>query len=202
MHHDAKLQDKLIKYIEDAYAMENQLVEALEKQVNLTSEFPTIQARIRQHLAETEQHRQRMESRLAAYNKKPSAIKGALSAFMGTTQGFMSGTRADPLAMTARDDYMIEHLEIGSYTLLITIARAFGDEETVRACELNLRDEVEMQAWLAQHLPEAALLSLEKDGITIPQNAWALAKSAQTAGIQGIFTTPDTQATPTTQAPI
>lgn len=199
MHHDAKLQDKLVKYIEDAYSMENQLVEALEKQVSLTSEFPTIQVRIRQHLAETEQHRQRMEARLAAYNKKPSAVKGALSAFMGTTQGFVSGTRADPLAMAVRDDYMIEHLAIGSYTMLITIARAFGDEETVRACELNLRDEVEMQAWLAQHLPEATLRSLEKDGITIPRTAWALAQAAQAAGIHGMFTTPDTRAT---QAPI
>lgn len=201
MHHDAKLQEKLVKYLEDAYSMENQIVEALQKQVNQTSEFPIIQARIRRHLAETEQHRQRMEARLAAYNKKPSAIKGALSTMMGNVQGLTAGTRTDPLAMAARDDYMIEHLEIGSYMMLITMARAFGDEETVRACEMNLRDEVEMQAWLAQHLPEATLLSLEQDGITIPQTAWALAKSAQASGIEGMFPAPGAQPTQTPISP-
>jgi ferritin-like metal-binding protein YciE len=198
---DSKLQDKLVTYIEDAYAMENQIVEALQKQMEQTRDVPTVQARIRQHLAATEQHRQRMESRLAAYDKRPSAVKGFLSNIMGNTQGVMSGARADALAMTARDDYMIEHFEIAAYTLLITTARAFGDEETVRACELNLRDEIDMQTWLAQHLPEAALLSLRQDGITVPQAAWDVVRQAQTSGIAGLFGATDIAGGATTVSP-
>jgi ferritin-like metal-binding protein YciE len=192
--HDTPLQEKLVKYIEDAYALENQLVETLQKHVEQAQDYPNVQAKIRQHLAETEQHRQRMADRLAAYNKKPSAIKGALSSMMGNTVGVVSGSRPDVLAMNARDEYVSEHLEIASYTLLITTARAFGDEQTVEACELNLRDEIAMQQWLAQHLPEAALLSLQKDGITIPQPAWQFAQQAQTTGIAGLFNAPDPQA--------
>ncbi|GAC1454865.1 MAG: hypothetical protein PVSMB4_15430 [Ktedonobacterales bacterium] len=194
MSNDTPLQEKLVKYIEDAYALETQIVETLQKHVEQAQDFPNVQAKIRQHLAETEQHRQRMADRLAAYNKKPSAIKGALSSVMGNTVGVVSGTRTDVLAMNARDEYVTEHLEIASYTLLITTARAFGDEQTVRACELNLRDEIAMQQWLAQHLPEAALLSLQQDGITIPQPAWQLAQQAQTSGIAGLFNATDTQA--------
>jgi hypothetical protein len=114
-------------------------------------------------------------------------MKEAVSSFMGNTVGAVSGARTDTLAMNARDEYVTEHLEIASYTLLITTARAYGDEETVRACELNLRDEIEMQTWLAQHLPEAALLTLQQDGITIPQPAWDLAQQAQQTGVQGMF---------------
>ncbi len=190
---DDKVRDKLLDQLDDVYSMENQMVEALEKQVDQTKDFPTVQAKIRQHLAETEQHRQRIEGRLSAYNKKPPAIKGMLSGIMGNIQGLRSGVRGDALAQTARDDYMLEHFEIASYTLLITLARAFGDEETVRACELNLRDEVAMQQWLAQHLPEAELLSLQKDGITIPQQAWQFAQQTQTTGIQGLLTFPETR---------
>lgn len=62
--------------------------------------------------------------------------------------------------------------------MLIATARAFGDDDTVRAAELNLRDEQEMQRWLAQHLGEAALLSLQQDGITVPAAALQHAKQA------------------------
>jgi ferritin-like metal-binding protein YciE len=193
--HDDKLHDKLIHYLEDAYGMENQLVEALQKQVEQTKDYPTVQTKVRQHLTATEQHRQRIEGRLNAYNKKPSAIKGMLSGLMGNTQGVMGGTRSDALAMTSRDDYVAEHFEIGTYTLLITLARIVGDEDTVRVCELNLRDDVEMQQWLAQHLPEALLLSLQEDGITIPQPAWQFAQQAQTMGIQGMLNLGETRQT-------
>lgn len=194
MQRSDKLQEKLVDYIEDAYTMEHQIVEVLQKQVNQTKDFPNVQVRIREHLAATEQHQQRMESRLKAYNKTPSGLKSAISNLMGNIAGMMAGARSDALAMTARDDYMIEHMEIASYALLITIARAAGDEETVRACELNLRDEIEMQSWLAQHLPEAALLALQQDGIIIPQQAWDLAQRAQTTGITSVVTSTDTQA--------
>lgn len=188
MHHDEKLRDKLVAYLEDAYAMENHLVESLEKQVGLTEKHPTIQAKVREHLAQTQQHRERIEARLGAYNHKPSAIKGALSSLMGNTQGFMAGSRADALAKTARDDYVAEHLEIAAYTLLITVAQAFGDTETVRVCQLNLRDEMAMQTWLAQHLPEAGLLALQEDGIQIPQASWDFAKQASTTGLDSVLT--------------
>jgi ferritin-like metal-binding protein YciE len=191
MHHDEKLKDKLVRYIEDAYAMENQIVQTLQRHVEQAKDFPTVQQRIREHLAATEQHMRQMEARLKAYGKSPSGVKGALSGFMGTTAGAASGTQPDTLVMNARDEYVTEHFEIAAYTLLITAARAYGDEDTVRACELNLRDEIDMQSFLAQHLAEAALLTLQQDGITVPRTAWDFARLAQTSGVQAMFPTTD-----------
>src|SRR5919204_2051979 len=151
MHHDQKLQEKLITVIQDAYAMENQIVETLEKQVAQTKDHPPIQARIQEHLEATKQHRARMEQRLNAYGQQPPAVKGAMSSVMGQTMGLLGGARPDSLAMMSRDDYTVEHFEIGTYAMLITVAKTFGDEETVHACQMNVRDEVVMQQWLAQH---------------------------------------------------
>lgn len=74
MHHNDALRDMLVEYIENMYAVENQLVEQLDQQVKQSQKFPQIQSRIQQHLDQTQQHRSRMEERLAAYNKKPSAM--------------------------------------------------------------------------------------------------------------------------------
>lgn len=195
MNHDDKLRDKLTTYIQDMYAVENQLVETLDKQVDQAAKFPAIQAKISQHLEATKQHRSRMEQRLQAYGESPSTLKGIMSGMMGNITGAMSGMRSDVLAMYARDDYVAESLEVAGYRMLIATARAYGDEDTVRAAELNLRDDEEMQRWLGQHAAEAALLSLEQDGITIPADARARAQQPLVPGAMGTLGT-QPEATP------
>lgn len=188
MHHNDELRDKLVKYIEDMYALENHIVEQLEQQVKQTAKFPQIQARIQQHYDQTQQHRARMEERLSAYNKKPSAMKGALSNMMGNLMGTLGGSRPDSLAMTARDDYAVEHLEIGSYLLLIATAQAYGDTATVQACEANLRDEVAMASWLESQLGMVALMDLQNDGITLTQQELQDGQSVAMTALQSAQT--------------
>jgi ferritin-like metal-binding protein YciE len=178
MHQDDNLRNKLISYIQDAYAMENHIVGILEKQVKATQRFPDIQAQIQQHLEATKQHRQRMEDRLGFYNTKPSAVKEAVTNVMGNVAGAVAGARTDSLAKDARDDYATEHLEIAAYELLIATAQAFGDRDTIQACEMNLRDEVVMAHWLESHMGRTALLSLREDGIAVDESALSSADLA------------------------
>ncbi len=173
-----ELRDKLIAYMEDAYAMEHQIEEQLEHQVKETQRFPDIQARIQEHLDATKQHQERMAQCLSTYSRQPSAVKGALTGMMGNVAGALSAARLDPLAKTARDDYMIEHMEIAAYELLIATAQALGDSETVRACELNLADEVRMANWLEQNLGKTAILALQQDGLPIDQQTMLEASDA------------------------
>ncbi len=165
------LREKLITYLEDAYAMEHQIEEQLEHQVKETQRYPDIQMRIQEHLDATKQHRERMSQCLDSYGHKPSAVKGAMSGMMGNLTGTMSPARTDSLAKTARDDYMIEHMEIAAYELLIATAQLCGDTNTVRASQLNLADEVRMASWLEQNLGKTAILSLQQDGINVDQQA-------------------------------
>jgi ferritin-like metal-binding protein YciE len=185
------LQDRLITYIEDAYAMEHQIEKQLEHQVRETQKYPDIQLRIQEHLDATKQHRERMEQCLAAYNRKPSAVKGAMTGMtgmMGNMMGALSGARLDPLAKTARDDYMIEHMEIGAYELLIATAQACGDTDTVRACQLNLADEVRLANWLEHNLGKTAMLSFQDAGIPIDQQAILAANDAAVRSLRSAQT--------------
>jgi ferritin-like metal-binding protein YciE len=171
------IMQKLVPFIQDAYALENQIVSTLEAHAEEARSFPAVQAKILEHLEQTKQHRERMAGRLDAHGQHPSAVKDALSGVLGNMLGAVSALRPDTLARNARDEYVTEHLEIAAYTLLITIARALGDAATVQAAELNLRDEIAMQAWLLQHLPEACIEALQEEGVNLPPGAWQATES-------------------------
>lgn len=183
MRQNDNLRDKLITYLQDAHAMEHQIEESLENQVKLTEKYPEIQARIQQHLDATRLHEQRMADRLAAYNEKPSALKSVGTNLIGNLIGVTSGVRTDALSKAARDDYMIEHMEIAAYELLIATAQAFGDSETIQACQANMRDEVEMAQWLEQNLPKTVVLSFREDGIALDD---AMIPQVEQAALQAL----------------
>ena len=183
MAQNDKLKDKLVTYLQDAAAMEHEIADILQKQAGDAKQWPEIQQRIQQHLDATHTHHQRMVDRLKAYNESPSNIKSAVAAMMGNLVGMTASAKTDALAKEARDDYAIEHLEIAAYELLITTAAAYGDNATVQACELNLRDEVDMAHWLERSLPRTAILSYQQDGIQIPQ---ADAQSAEQSALQAM----------------
>jgi ferritin-like metal-binding protein YciE len=161
------LRDKLVTYIQDTYALENQIVDVLEKHEKDAQEYPDIQAMVHRHLEETKQHRQRMEQRLAAYNEKPSAMKDVAANLMANLIGALSGWRTDAVAKNARDEYVTEHMEIAAYGLLMATAEAYGDTETVHACSLNLADEIRMASLLEQQFPRIAILALRRDKIDV-----------------------------------
>jgi ferritin-like metal-binding protein YciE len=165
---NSDLRDALIEYLQDMYAVENHLVDVLTEHSADAADFPVVQAKIQEHLEQTKQHRQRMEDCLSSYGKKPSGGKNALTGLMGKLQGALSGSRKDVLARNARDDFVAENFEIAAYSMLIATAQALGDQKTAQACQLNLRDEVNMAEWLGAHAAEAALTALVQDGITIP----------------------------------
>jgi len=172
------LRDKLVTYIQDAYALENQIVEVLEKHEREAQGYPDIQAMVHQHLEETKQHRQRMEECLQAYDEKPSAMKGAATNLMGNLLGAVSGGRTDTIAKNTRDEYVTEHMEIAAYGLLMATAQAYGDTRTMQACALNLRDEIRMAALLEPQFPRVALLALRQDNIDVPQTTFQQAESS------------------------
>lgn len=163
-----QLRDKLVSYIQDMYALEDELVQVLTQHAQEAADFPAVQQHIQQHLEETQQHRQRMKDALATYGKTPNGVKSALGNIMGKLQGAFSGAKADKLAMNSRDEYVAENFEIASYAMLIATAQAYGDTQTVQASMTNLQDEVKTAKWLEAHTAEVALTSLVQDGIAIP----------------------------------
>lgn len=163
------LTQRLITFIEDAYVMEEQIAQVLRRHIEQGAAAPRdLQARMRQHLAETELQAKRMRQRLEAHGRDPSALKTTGGQLLGNVIGLAGALRPDSLARNLRDDYVTEHLEIAAYTMLIAAARAAGDEATIAAAEASLREEVLMAEFLYKRLPEGLFLALEQEGIPIP----------------------------------
>jgi ferritin-like metal-binding protein YciE len=188
MSQDDQIKSKLLPHIQNAYALENQIVKTLEGHVKETADYPDVQQIVQQHLEQTKQHRDRMEQCLKTYGDNPSAIKGLGSNLMGNMMGAMAGMRPDTISRIARDEYVTEHLEIAAYTLLITTAQAFGDQATIQAATMNLRDEIAMQQWLLQHMPEVCMRELANEGIDV---------SGISQGSQAMYTDMGTQSSMT-----
>jgi ferritin-like metal-binding protein YciE len=68
-------------------------------------------------------------------------------------QGMSTGAAEDELVKNALSDYAAEQFEVASYRSLIAAAEELGDQETVSACQENLREDEEMARWLEQQLP-------------------------------------------------
>ena len=71
-------QDRLIRYLDDAWAMEKALVDNLQSMADEVND-PNIRAMFQQHSDETQQQQQQLEARIRALGEEPSGGKGFLN---------------------------------------------------------------------------------------------------------------------------
>jgi ferritin-like metal-binding protein YciE len=157
---------QLVKHIDDAYAMEQNVLRMLDGMIG-TTEDPEIKEELEHHKSETEQHAERMRQCLAAYDSSPSMVKevgGVVGALM---KGVVDVARGEKAGRNARDGFTTEHLEIASYELLERVARRAGDEETAEAARLNRKDEEAMAQKISSHWDKFTDLSLKEAGVPV-----------------------------------
>jgi len=145
--------DFVVKWLNDAYAMENALVQVLENHAKDAQDHPQVQSRLQEHLETTRRHADRVKECIEHLGGDTSSLKTGMANIMGTLQGMSTGPAEDELVKNALSDYAAEQFEVASYRALITAAEELGDQETVRACQENLREDEEMARWLEQQLP-------------------------------------------------
>jgi len=149
----AQKNELVIAWLNDAHAMENAIIEALEKQVDLAAEHPAVQQGIQRHLDQTRGHAKTVEGLLAQLDETPSGVKSAMASVGGKIQGMAMGAAKDSLVKAALQDYSTEHMEIASYRALIIAAEAIGQPGFTAALQGILDDEIAMAEWLEQQLP-------------------------------------------------
>jgi ferritin-like metal-binding protein YciE len=160
-----ELKEQLVKHIDEAYAMEQNVLRMLDDMIATTPD-PQIKQEFEHHKQETEQHAERMRERLEAHDASPSGIKeagGILGALMKTA---VDAARGEKAGRNARDGFATEHMEIASYQLLERIATRAGDEQTAEAARQNRRDEEAMAEKISGNWDKFAELSLQEQGIT------------------------------------
>jgi ferritin-like metal-binding protein YciE len=145
---DTQLHEKLVDYIQDAHAMEQNVLAMLDSMIETTDDQPTLEL-LRHHHAETKQHEKRLEGRLDAIGEGTSGRKQAQTMFGAALKSVVDSVRGDKPGKNARDGYVTEHAEIAAYELLERLAIRAGDQETADVARQNRADEQAMAEKIA-----------------------------------------------------
>jgi ferritin-like metal-binding protein YciE len=161
-----QLNEQLIKHIDEAYAMEQNVLRMLDGMISTTDD-PEILDALEHHKVQTQGHVDRMKARLEAHDATPSGVKQVGGILQAMAKMPLDMVRGEKAGRNARDGFATEHMEIASYELLRRIAQKAGDEETDRVAREIIAEEKGMAKTIEANWDKFAELSLREEGVTV-----------------------------------
>lgn len=162
----ANSKDTLVDWLRDAYAMESQAVEMLERQADRIKSYPEILAKVQEHIQVSNRQADRLKQCLQRLGSDTSAIKTGIAMLMGNAQSLSGIVVGDEIVKASVFNYAFEHFEIANYRALIAGAESVGEPEIARLLQQSLDEELEMAGWLEQRLPQVTKTYLERKETT------------------------------------
>jgi ferritin-like metal-binding protein YciE len=153
-----------VKHIDEAYAMEQNVLRMLDSMIDTTDD-PQMKADLEHHKQETEVQADRLKARLEAHDASPSIMREAGGMVAALMKEVVDLARGEKAGRNVRDGYATEHMEIASYQLLERVAQRAGDEETAAVARQNRSEEEAMAQKLEGCWDKAADLSLDEAGV-------------------------------------
>ena len=161
---DEQLQQKLVDYVEDVHAMEQNVSKMLSSMI-YTTDDPEIEEVLRHHKEETKEHARRLRERLDAMGAGTSTTKEVWAVGSALLKGVGDVVRTDKPGKNARDGFMTEHMEIAAYELLERLAERAGDQQTAEVGRQNRADEEAMAKKIDSNWDKFLDLTLAEAGI-------------------------------------
>ena len=118
-----KIEEKLVEYIDDAYAMEQNVLRMLDGMIGTTKD-PQMKRSLERHKKQTEKQAERLEDCLREHGSSPSKTKEAGGIMAAMMKGVLDVARDDSPGRNARDGFATEHMEIASHQLLERVAKS------------------------------------------------------------------------------
>src|SRR3954466_6276412 len=166
---------KLIQYLNEAYGKEQELVQALQAHIAMTTR-PPYKKRLQEHLKETKAQAKGLERRIKALGGKaeravPVPVPGpaagaeavtavtaaatkAMSAAKGPIHALRGTGEAEKQLKNAKTELWNEYEEIGNYHAIETLAESLHDAETAKLAREFRRQEERMAAFLLKLIPQ------------------------------------------------
>lgn len=155
--------DIYITGLRNAYALEGQAQELMERQLDRLENYPAMRERLARHLEETKVQRQRLEQILGRHNESPSTFKDMVTSFMGNMAAIGHSLASDEVMKNALANNAFENYEVATYKALLTMAEAVGDGAAIEPLQQSLREEQEMARWVDSHIGEVTLTYIERE---------------------------------------
>jgi ferritin-like metal-binding protein YciE len=153
-HNQKGTNDYFVNRLDNAHAIEKDLEQKLEREIDDADSFPEIQAKYRQHLAETKRHLEVLKQLLNKYDSSPSKLKSGFASMAGAVKDAVGGMHEDKPLKDLISNYAMEHAEIGAYKSLVISAKQLGDHEAADRLGEILDEEKEMADWLQERIPD------------------------------------------------
>jgi ferritin-like metal-binding protein YciE len=162
--------ERLLKWLQDAYAMEQEANTMLTATAGRLEHYPELKARIEQHIAETRDQSDQVKRCIELLDGSIPTIKGAVASVMATVHAAGNSMMSDEVAKSLGISYAFEHMEIASYRALVIAAKEAGQTQIAEICAAILDQEITMAEWLIEH-QEATILAFLKRERTEGQTA-------------------------------
>jgi ferritin-like metal-binding protein YciE len=148
--------EKLVQYLNEAYAKEKELETALAAHIGMTKRRP-LKKRLQQHLKETKGHARLVERRVKKLGGDSTTLGEIAGRAIATAKGPLHALRGtgeeEKLLKNAKSEYSEEAEEIATYTAIEALAEAVGDKETAKVAKQIRREEERMASFLARQIP-------------------------------------------------
>jgi ferritin-like metal-binding protein YciE len=146
--------EQLIAWLNDAYAMEQELIPVLEHHASdADRDMPAAAGRLRQHVRETRRHAERIAECLRHLGSSPIGEGSTLRSVTGRLQRVTTGMFADQPVKNTLSDVTAEQFEVACYRAIAAVAMELNEPMVARLCSENLREDAEMAHWLEHQLP-------------------------------------------------
>ncbi|MFA5927143.1 MAG: DUF892 family protein [Patescibacteria group bacterium] len=153
----------LMTWLNDAYAMEQSIINTLEGHAKDANDYPEAKQMIEDHIEQTKGQALRIKNEIERLGGEVSKVKSVLADMMGTVQGLMPDLAKDKVIKNAIVEHATEHFEHASYMTLAEAADYYDEPETARVCEEIMEEEVRMGEKLEKALPKLVREYLGKE---------------------------------------
>ena len=138
--------------LRNQHAMEMTAIELCKRQVERLAHYPEMKARLQQHVVESQQQAQRLETILERHGSTASSLKNAVTSVMGNVAAALHVPASDEILKNTFANYAFEHFEMAAYTSLIAMARTLGDTESLAPLQQSLDEEKAMGLFIQEQV--------------------------------------------------
>lgn len=149
------INDEIIDWLRDAYALERSQETALEKIHNNSDESIECRTAAAMHLTETRQHARIVESLLRSLGDDVSSFKTGLGVMTEKIKGLGTTLSPDEEIKDLLSSYAMEHFEIACYSAIAAGAEMAGLSHITNACRQIILDEEKMAEIIRKELPRS-----------------------------------------------
>ena len=149
---DDVLREVFIAGLRNAHGVEHQALALMDRQLDRLKNYDEVEARLREHRAETETQIERLEAVLGEFGEDASGLKGAAMTVSGNLAALGHTFAEDEILKNAFANFAFENFEVASYKSLIVLARNGGFSSALDPLAETLGEEEAMAAWVDENL--------------------------------------------------